>query len=37
MKTKNIITYCYSRCPFFKNSMDGMECSHPYWDEKKFL
>lgn len=34
MKTKNIITNCYSRCPFFKNSMDGIECSHPYWDEK---
>jgi hypothetical protein len=28
------IDRCYSSCPFFGNSMDGMECRHPFWDNK---
>ena len=28
------ITKCYHSCPFFGNSMDGMECNHPYWKDK---
>lgn len=25
---------CYLRCPLYSNSMDGMQCMHPYWDGK---
>ena len=28
------ITQCYQSCPFFGKSMDGMECKHPYWEDK---
>lgn len=28
------ITRCYHQCPFFGNSMDGMQCNHPYWEDK---
>jgi hypothetical protein len=27
------ISQC-SKCPFWGNSMDGMECRHPYWESK---
>ena len=30
-----IVTSCYHSCPFFKTSMDGMYCGHPYFDDKK--
>lgn len=30
-KTKEV-TSCY-RCHLRENSMDGMYCSHPYWDQ----
>lgn len=29
------IKSCINRCPFYATSMDGMECSHPFWDDKK--
>lgn len=28
------ITKCRQSCPFFSFTMDGMECGHPYWDDK---
>lgn len=28
------ITHCRGRCPFFFAGMDGMECNHPYFDDK---
>lgn len=28
------ITSCWNKCPFFATSMDGMQCNHPYWDDK---
>ena len=28
------ITECYKKCPFFHISMDGMECTHPYWETR---
>lgn len=28
------ITSCYQRCLFYGVSMDGMQCNHPYWDDK---
>ena len=28
------ITGCYHSCSFFGNSMDGMQCNHPYWKDK---
>jgi hypothetical protein len=28
------IKECFHRCPFFGNSMDGMQCNHPYWENK---
>ena len=30
-----IVTQCFNNCPFWHNSMDGKECSHPYWDDKE--
>lgn len=29
-----IITECCRSCLFFRVSMDGMECGHPYWKDK---
>jgi hypothetical protein len=29
-----VINECFNKCPFFGVSMDGMECQHPYWDDK---
>ena len=29
------INKCYHSCPFWANSMDGMFCNHPYWDDKE--
>lgn len=29
------VTICYHQCPFFGNSMDGMYCGHPYWEDKE--
>ena len=34
MKTQIKIKQCYIHCPFYHSSMDGMECTHPYWDDK---
>jgi len=34
MKKEIIITGCYHSCKFFNVSSDGMECGHPYWDNK---
>lgn len=28
------ITGCYHSCSFYGNSMDGMQCNHPYWEDK---
>ena len=28
------ITECYHSCPFFGNSMDGMQCNHSYWEDR---
>jgi len=28
------VTHCYHSCPFFGTTMDGMDCNHPYWDDK---
>lgn len=28
------ITNCFYSCPFYEISEDGMECNHPYWDDK---
>jgi len=25
---------CYNSCPFFGSTIDGMECKHPFWDDK---
>jgi hypothetical protein len=25
---------CYNSCPFFRSTMDGMECGHPFWSDK---
>lgn len=25
---------CIHSCPFYGSSMDGMECNHPYFDDK---
>lgn len=30
------IKYCYHSCPFFSNSMDGMYCSHPFFEGKGY-
>lgn len=32
MKKEIKITGCSHSCPFFGNSMDGMQCNHPYWE-----
>jgi hypothetical protein len=32
-KKVNIISSCH-HCPFFGRSMDGMECNHPFWNDK---
>jgi len=29
-----IIKSCIKRCQFYGASMDGMECRHPFWDNK---
>ena len=29
------IKNCYHSCPFYGNSMDGMQCNHPYWKDKE--
>lgn len=34
MKKVIEINSCYHDCPFFGTSMDGMECNHPYWEDK---
>ena len=34
MKKEIKITGCKHWCPFFGISMDGMECNHPYFDDK---
>lgn len=34
MKKEVEVTRCYNGCPFFGNSMDGMQCNHPYWKDK---
>lgn len=34
MKKEEKIKDCFHSCPFFGNSMDGMECNHPYWKDK---
>ena len=28
------IKKCIHSCPFYSNSMDGMQCDHPYFDDK---
>ena len=35
MKNINIVDKCFHGCWFFNVSMDGMECNHPYWRDKK--
>jgi len=29
------ITRCIRNCPFYTTGMDGMECSHPYFNDKE--
>ena len=29
-----LVTSCWKKCPFYQESMDGMECGHPYWKDK---
>jgi len=40
MKTATIehiqITTCIRQCYYYNNSMDGMECKHPYWNGKGY-
>lgn len=35
MNKEKKIKQCFHSCPFFGNSMDGMQCNHPYWDDKE--
>lgn len=35
MEKITVITNCYHSCPFWANSMDGMYCDHPYWNDKE--
>jgi hypothetical protein len=28
------IVGCWNSCPFYGNTMDGMQCNHPYWKDK---
>ena len=32
---KTTVTKCYHSCPLYRNSMDGMYCGHPYWNDKE--
>lgn len=34
MQQTEIIIRCIHGCPFYHRSMDGMECNHPYFDDK---
>lgn len=34
MERERKISGCQNRCPFFNSTMDGMECVHPYWEDK---
>lgn len=34
MKKEVKIKGCFNTCPFFGTSPDGMQCNHPYWDNK---
>ena len=31
---KEIVKGCYHQCTFFGTDMDGMQCVHPYFDDK---
>lgn len=31
---EEVIKRCIHVCPFYNRSMDGMECAHPYFDDK---
>lgn len=35
MQQTEIIKKCIYQCPFYHRSMDGMECVHPYFDDKE--
>lgn len=35
MKKEISVDICYHQCPFFGNSMDGMYCGHPFWNDKE--
>ena len=32
--TDKKVKQCFHSCPFFKVGSDGMECGHPYFDDK---
>lgn len=34
MKKIKHIKQCLHHCPFYENTMDGMNCGHPYWNNK---
>ena len=34
MQKTDTIKKCIHHCPFYHRSMDGMECVHPYFDDK---
>lgn len=34
MLVSKVVEECIHSCDFFSTSMDGMECSHPYFDDK---
>lgn len=34
MRKREVIKNCIHVCPFYHRSMDGMECSHPYFYDK---
>lgn len=31
---EKLVKECYHMCPFFATDMDGMKCTHPYFDDK---
>lgn len=34
MKQIVIVTRCINHCSLFSTTMDGMQCNHPYFDDK---
>jgi hypothetical protein len=34
MLVSKVVKECIHHCDFFGTSMDGMQCNHPYFDDK---